>query len=161
MTSEARYALDVAMVWAATALLVGSCVLAWFKGRQAERFGALLYFASALFDFVMRIGTGQNLAIVPELLVDALVAVGFLVLAIRYNSLWLGAAMMLKGVQLALHATHLTDESDIYIAGWNIYALSLNAVTVAISLTILLGTIASIRARRQAASEQPPAAMAN
>jgi hypothetical protein len=82
------------------------------------------------------------------LFLDAPVAVVFLVLAIRYNSLWLGAAMMFKGVQLSLHATHLTDEADSKIAGANVYSLELCFVSLLISAALIGGTFAAIRERR-------------
>ena len=149
MTSEARFLVNASVITVVDGLLLGACLFAWIKGRPAERLGATVYFVSALISIGLAVAGGKLDQIVSELLFDALVAVGFLVLAIRYNSLWLGAAMMLKGVQLALHATHLTDEADMHLGAFNVYALSLDVVSVLISLTIIGGTAASIRGRRR------------
>ncbi len=153
MTPEARFVVNTLIFVGGNGLLVASCLLAWIRGGLAERLGAGLYFASASFDVAIRLATGQALAIVPELMFDGLVAVGFLVLAIRYNSLWLGAAMMLKGVQLALHAAHLTDGADLHIGPFNVYTLSLGVVSMLISSTIIAGTIAGMRSRRRTRPE--------
>ncbi len=130
--------------------MLGACIFAWVKGRAAERYGAALYFFSCVVALVMEFMVGSALPI-TELLFDGVVAAGFLILAIRYNSLWLGAAMMIKGVQLAMHATHLTDADDPHFAGMNLYAVSLDLINLMISFTIIGGTLASTRARRKAA----------
>ena len=104
-------------------------------------------------------GFGLNWqAVVLEMVCDSCAAAGFLVLALRYNSVWLGAAMMVKGAQLALHATHLTDHEDPHVAGANLYALGLTVISFAILGIILAGTIASVGARRRAASTPAGAA---
>lgn len=148
MTSEARFILSWVVAEAINALLVGSCVFAIIKGRPAERLGGLLYLVSFLFDTAVVLLAWKFTQQLPMLMFDAAVAVGFLVLAIRYNNLWLGAVMMLKGAQLALHATHLTDEADVSVGGWNLYFMGLNTISVMISSTLILATRASLRARR-------------
>ncbi len=62
--------------------------------------------------------------------------------------------MMIKGVQLAMHATHLTDADDPHFAGMNLYAVSLDLINLMISFTIIGGTLASTRARRKAAPQR-------
>ena len=150
MSSEARLFINItslALTWGA---LLGACIFAWIKGRTAERYGASLYFFSAAATMGVSIATGQDLPIVPDLLFDAAVAFGFLALAIRYNNLWLGAALLLKGIQLAMHATRLTDEADPYIGKVNLYIVSLDLISFFISMTILGGTLSSLRERRRA-----------
>jgi hypothetical protein len=137
-------AVVLTLVWGT---LVAACVLAWWKGRIAERVGATLYFVSALIHVGLYYATGQSVPPIPELFGDAVVAFGFLVLAIRYNSLWLGVAMLAKGLQLSLHATHLTDHVDPVIGHLNLYLASLDAVSVAISGSILAGTVSAMRGR--------------
>lgn len=158
MHSEARLYINTAVI----ALLVGAllfvCIFAWLKGRRAEQLGATIYFVSALVTYAFDFMTGGPPPIVVELAFDTLVAIGFLMLAISYNNLWLGAAMIIKGMQLAVHATHLTDIDDPYLAGFNLYAASLNLISLLILLTILGGTLASIRSRRSAIS-RPSAAI--
>jgi len=144
MHSEARLFLNTAV----TAIFVGTllfvCILTWFRGRSAERIGAALFCVSVFVTYAFEIVTGAPPPIVIELAFDTLVALGFLLLAIRYNNLWLGAAMIIKGLQLAVHATHLTDVTDPYFAGFNLYAASLNLISLLILLTILGGALANI-----------------
>lgn len=155
MTSGAQFILGWSLVVVLDVLLLGSCVFAIVKGRPAERFGGALYLGSALLDTVVGLATGQTSPQVQELMLDALVAFGYLALAIRYNNLWLGAVMMLKGAQLALHAVHMTDDSDMHIGMWNLYVLALDFVSLLISSTLILGTLASLRERRR--QQQRPA----
>jgi hypothetical protein len=154
MTSEARFLINITFMVSIDGLLVFSCLFAWLKGGPPERWGATLYFVSAVLSMAVAILTGDAYPEVAMLIFEGIVALGFLGLAIRYNSLWLGAAMMLKGVQLALHASHLTDSSDFKIGIFKIYPLLLDAVSTAISLTILFGTIASLRDRKRPRSSR-------
>jgi hypothetical protein len=154
MHSEARLFVNAVVIALGVGVLVSVCVLSWIKGRRAERFGAALYGGSVIVTFLFEIATGGPPPIAVELGFDTLVAIGFLMLAIGYNNLWLGAAMIIKGVQLAVHATHLTDVNDPYFAGFNLYAASLNLISLLILLTILGGTVASIRSRRTDAARQ-------
>ena len=149
MTSEARLIGNMAFIVVGNGVLIGSCLFAWLKGRPAERYGGLVYFASAVLDVLLALITRNALPIEQELFIDGLAAVGFLFLALRYNSLWLGAAMMLKGIQLALHAFHLTGDADPRIGPLNVYILALDVGAYLISGTLIAGTIASIRARRR------------
>ena len=155
MSSEARFIFNVCMLVVLLAAMVATLLLAWLGGRPAERLGASLYGASFFGTMALEIFTGQSLPVVPELFLDTLVAFGFLVLSIYYNNLWLGAAMMIKGLQLGMHATHLTDVTDPIFDGLNMYAVGLNFVSLMILLTIMGGTIATMRARRASRRSQP------
>jgi|WetSurMetagenome_2_1015567.scaffolds.fasta_scaffold750080_1 hypothetical protein len=147
MSSEARFLINVIGFALVDGLLIVACVFAWLKGGAAERYGASLYFLSALLSLAVAVLTRDSYPIVPMLVFEGLVALGFLALAVRYNSLWLGAAMMLKGAQLALHASHLTDNTEAKIGIFKAYPLLLNGISIAISLSILFGTVASLKAR--------------
>lgn len=155
MHSEARLFLNIAVtaIFVGTLLLV--CVLTWLKGRSAERIGTALFCVSVFVTYAFEIVTGAPPPIVIELAFDTLVALGFLLLAIGYNNLWLGAAMIIKGMQLAVHATHLTDVNDPYFAGFNLYAASLNLISLLILLTILGGTLATIFGKQAATRPHP------
>jgi len=142
-------------------VFIGPALFAWFKGGPAERYGAALYMASVLGGIFPVMIAGYNLPSLAELVLDGLVAAGFLWLAIRYNSLWLGAAMMIKGVQLGLHAMHLTDTTDPRsFHGANLYLLALDVVSLMISLTIFFAALASMRTRRKARVSRAAAAPA-
>lgn len=150
MSSEARFFINVVGFALVDGLLILSCALAWLKGGAAERWGATLYFGSAVISVAIAFVTHNSYAEAPMLVFEGLVAIGFLALAIRYNSLWLGAAMMLKGAQLALHASHLTEGTDARIGQVKFYPLALDAISISISLTLLYGVIAGVRARSRA-----------
>ncbi len=155
MTSEARFILNAIVVGIGELLPVATCLFAWFKGGWAERLGAGLYGLSVLGTAGVEIVTGQATPVTAELFFDTAVAVGFLVLAIRFNNLWLGAVMMVKGVQLAVHATRLTDGEDAVAAGVNLYAASLNLISLVICLILAGGTLATMRKRAKQRAADP------
>ncbi len=157
MSSEARFLINTIVVGIGILLPVASCIFAWVKGGKAERHGASLFFAAGMGTLTFEMLTHQATPVIAELTLDSTVAIGFLVLAIRYNNLWVGAAMMIKGLQLAVHATHLTDDADPMFAGFNLYAASLNLISLVLCLILIGGTFASIRrrCRDRKATEQP------
>lgn len=149
MSREALY-----FTWMSiTALYVAAIIFvlgfALLRGRSAEKYGALVYFASVVLSTIVNVVWSSDRAVIFEMTCDAAAAVGFLLLALRFNSLWLGAAMMVKGVQLALHATHLTDHQDLVVAGTNVYALGLTLISFVILGIIFGGTLASVRHGRR------------
>ncbi len=134
-------------------LPAAASLFAWLKGAQAEKFGSTIYAASVLGTTFIEMITGQATPVGEELFLDTAVAVGFLALAIRYNSLWLGAAMMAKGLQLAIHATRLTDGEDSFSGGVNLYALGLNVIALLIVGILVSGTIVTMTRRNRARRE--------
>lgn len=118
--------------------------LAFVKGGPAERWGGgamvLEWVVEWLVDLV---GTFHGMAVVPTLMLDFALAVALLVLALRYGRLWLGAAMIIQSVMLALHAMALSDDSPAFY----VYATFLNACTCLIVGSLLLGLISSWRRR--------------
>ncbi|MDO8910729.1 MAG: hypothetical protein Q8N10_10605 [Phenylobacterium sp.] len=85
---------------------------------------------------------------VPHLVLDGVLALSFLVLAVRYASLWIGAVMLLQGVQFSLHAYFFVTK----LVPGRTYAIVNNLVTWGTLLGILLGTLAVLRATRAARS---------
>ena len=141
MTPEARFIVVLTLFAAFFGGLVIVCILAWLKGRPAERYAATYYLVSVAGTTVLELITGKATPAVPELFLDASVAICFLWLAIRYNNLWLGGAMMVKGLQLALHSIHLTDGSDPSFGGVNLYAAGLSLISFVIVVIIGAGTV--------------------
>ncbi len=158
MHMGARFLINAALFLVLGGGMIGVCAFALVKGRPAERYGAAMYGLAVLLSFAIEGVTGEAIPVLPLLLLDGLVAVGFLFLSIRYNNLWLGAAMMIKGVQLAVHATHLTDVDDPYFAGLNMYGAALDLVSLMILLTILGATLATVAERRKAKASAAAAA---
>jgi hypothetical protein len=147
MNSEARFVINTIVIGLGALLPAGACLFAWIKGGPAERYGSTLFGGAIVFTIVCQMITGQSTPVTLELFLDTAVAVGFLALAIRYNNLWLGAAMMIKGMQLAVHATRLTDGEDAIVGGVDLYAASLNLIALLICLILAGGTAATMRRR--------------
>ena len=165
MTSGTRLLANILTLVLIYGGIISVTVFAWFKGRPAERYGAALFAASSFSILAPEMWTGQAVPIIPEVLLDTAVAIAFLVLAIRYNNLWLGAAMIVKGIQLAINGSHLTESEDPYLGAINLYAASLNLITLVILIIFLSATIASVRQRRNSQGgrpvNSPPAAAAS
>jgi hypothetical protein len=133
--------------WGATLLV---CALAWWKGGRPEQLGAALKLATSLIALGVHHLLKQDSISIALLTADGLLAVGFLALAIRYASLWLGAAMLLQAAQFSLHAWYLVSglERDRF------YAIANNLVTVSILVCILVGTLLAWRRRSTAVAGQ-------
>jgi hypothetical protein len=150
MTSEARFLLNAIPIVLAFGILGGSCLFAWLKGKPAEQFGIAFYTVCFLLMVGFETFTGERLPTVPTLLLDTLIAFAFLLLAVIYNSLWLGFAMILQGVGLGLHAMHLTVTGAVQPGQIDVYALGNNLVSLGILVTFVAGTWISMRSRRKA-----------
>lgn len=120
---------------------------AWWKGGRPEQYGATLKVATSLIVLAVHHLLKQDSISLALLTADGLLAVGFLALAIRYSSLWTGAAMLLQAGQFSLHAWYLVSglERD------RLYAVTNNLITIGILLCILVGTLIAWRRRIRAA----------
>jgi hypothetical protein len=85
---------------------------------------------------------------------DGLLAVGFLVVAVRYSSLWLGGAMMCQAVAFGAHAMRMSDGARIYWHGANVYILIINIASYLVLAVLIGGVLATIRRRRLAEREK-------
>lgn len=123
------------------------CLFGLLKGGPPERFGAGLALVIAVaFQIVNVVVTPVEARPVPHLILDGILALGFLVLAVRYASLWLGAVMLLQGVQFSLHAYFFVTK---LVPGLT-YAVINNLVTWGTLVGILAGTLAYRHQRRAA-----------
>ena len=77
---------------------------AWLKGGWPERIGSSLNLVAAVLFFVLQRLFAPTALNTSLLVIDGLLGVGFLILALRYTSLWIGAAMLLQAAQFSLHA---------------------------------------------------------
>jgi hypothetical protein len=137
------------------ALLAAVCAFAWFQGTTADRLGCGIYCMAWIIALAFEFVAGDEFPLAAVLTMDALAATGFLILAIRYNNLWLGAAMMLQGVQLGLHAISYTS-TDLRLFGYNLFALMLNLISLLILITIAGGVGASAVKRRRERRHRMP-----
>jgi len=126
---------------------LGVLAFAWFKGGLPERYGASLKVVTSAAALGAHHLLKQDSISVALLTLDGLLAVGFLALAIRYASLWIGAAMLLQAGQFSLHAWYLVGE----MPRDRFYAIANNLVTIGILLCILVGTTIAWTRRRRAA----------
>jgi hypothetical protein len=116
---------------------------ALWKGGPAERIGASLNLLCAIATELAHMIWVPEDAVLPLLMIDFALAFGFLMLAVRFASIWLGAAMILQAVQFSLHAWYMITERahDLFYFRVN------NLDTVGITLMLVIGTVLSWRRR--------------
>jgi len=127
-------------------VLLGTCLYAWFKGAAPERIGAALLLLGTIAALLFQVTLSDTARVTPTLIGEGLLALGFLILAIRYASLWLGGAMILQGIQFSLHAFYIVMERH---HDW-LFAAVTNLVTFGIIICIVLGTTLTWRRTRAA-----------
>jgi hypothetical protein len=93
--------------------LLGASLFAVIRGGLSERLGAILIALSWLAEYSMSF-LFQNIfsAEAQEmilLITDAALALGLLVLALRFAKIWLGFAMLMLSGELALHGVAMGD----------------------------------------------------
>ena len=130
-------------IWVA---ILAVCMFGIFKGGSAERLGAGLTVSIALAFQVLNVALPEETRPVPHLVLDGVLALGFLALSVRYASLWLGGVMLLQGVQFSLHAYFFVTK----LAPNLTYAVVNNLVTCGTLIGILIGTLGFLRANRAA-----------
>lgn len=128
-------------------VLVAILAMAWLRGGQAERLGSLLVLVAAVIAIAVHVAGREDLK--PMLLLgdEAFLAVGFLLLALRYTSVWLGVAMLLQAAQFSLHAYYLVAERP----HDRLYSTINNIDTLGVLACILVGTLLAWRKRAGAA----------
>jgi hypothetical protein len=127
-------------------VLLGTCLYAWLKGAAPERLGAAFLLLATVAARAIDMGLPLDDRQAPTLVGEGLLALGFLVLAIRYASLWLGGAMILQGMQFSLHAFYIVMEKP----HDRLFAIVSNLVTLGIVICILVGTTVTWRRRTAA-----------
>jgi len=123
---------------------------ALFRGGRPEQIGASINLACAIAAELAHMVWGPEDSSVPLLLIDFALALGFLLLAVRFASIWLGAAMLLQAAQFSLHAWYIVEERphDLFYFRVN------NIDTIGISLVLVIGTVMAWRRRRRMAREE-------
>lgn len=134
-------------------VLILVCVLVLAKGARPERIAALLVAASWSGLLVWQALSRQKVPEMALLVSDFVVATGFLLLAVRYASLWLGAGMLFQGAAFAMHLLHLSDPGE----NLRTYVMTVNLLSYAVLATIggaaAVTWRARIRARKSAAPQ--------
>jgi hypothetical protein len=133
--------------WAVT--LVVSAFALW-KGDGAVRPAALTHLCVGLATLLIHPRFGDIGGESALLAIDFASAVIFLLLAVRFANLWIGAAMLLESSQFALHAYYLVME----LPHDRLHAWINNTSDEGVLLCILLGAILAIRRRMTLAREE-------
>jgi hypothetical protein len=145
--------------------IFSSSAIALWKGGPAERLSVAMYFAVWGLETVASPAADHYPLIFAyfKLTADLLIAAGFLVLALRYSSLWLAGAMIAQGLCAATHAFHLEDDQAQNQLVWNgmsVWLMSNNIFTLMVFWMLLGGTIATwrnrVRNRRAAGAAATP-----
>lgn len=115
----------------------------FWKGGPAERGGMVLIVVSWVGMLLAQAVTGQVVPEVPFLISDVALSLGFLILAVRFGSLWLGLAMCAQAVLFALHLLRFEDE----FVRRRSYLVCVNSLSYCVLLIVALGAAASWRRR--------------
>jgi hypothetical protein len=113
---------------------------AWWKGGRPERIGSLFNAICSLGAVVFQAVTHEALGTIPILVADGLLATGFLILAFRYASLWLAAAMVLQAASFLIHASLLMGLLPPANPPHYYYYAAMNILGGLVMIVILLGT---------------------
>jgi hypothetical protein len=131
--------------------LVLCCGFAIWKGGAPERLGAILIAASWAVTLVAAAVTRSYMPATAFLVSDGVMAVGLLILAVRYSSLWMGAAMLVQAIVLSLHGGYFAAERSELSRHWlHLYVLGKNLGSGALLLILLSATVTSVLGRRMA-----------
>lgn len=128
-------------------VLVGVLVLACWKGGQAERMGAVIVLGGAAYALLVHLVAPKGATAPLLLLGEGAMGGGFLFLALRHMSPWLGVAMLLQAIQFSLHAYYLVGD----LPRGRTYAVVNNLDSMGVLLCILIGTALAWRKRVRAA----------
>jgi hypothetical protein len=117
--------------------------IALWKGDAATRIAAGAYGCLEIATMIVHPHVGDASGETILLAADFACAVIFLIMAVRYASLWLGAAMLFQAAQFSLHAYYLVMDRkhDLMHAWIN------NADDWGILISMFIGTILAIRHR--------------
>jgi signal transduction histidine kinase len=136
------------LVYALLGANVGVAVFAIWKGDAAVRWAAVTQIGASyisLFNFVLGPEWNQTF----ELATGLVSAVVYLLLAVRFANLWIGAAMLLQAAEFSLDAFYLVTDRPLD----HLHAWVNNTCEWGIVLCILLGAVLAILRRMTLARE--------
>ena len=80
------------------------CILAWWRGAAAEKYGSLIILVANIVANIAMTLTYPHFPGFSMCAIDFALASGLLFIALRYSSFWLGGAMILQSIALCLQA---------------------------------------------------------
>lgn len=125
-----------------------ACAFAFWKGGPAERIGAVVILCAMLAPPLAHAVVPASLLPVVDLTFDGLVGVAFLLLILRYGSVWLGITMLLYAGQFALHSFYFVTQKP----ADRLHAEVNNLVFLGVSLSLWLGAVLAWRRQRRLAA---------
>jgi hypothetical protein len=135
-------------------LLAGTALFAALKGGPPERLGVGMIVAAWIGAIVAHELTRPASPVLAFLILDGLVTVGFLIVAVRYSSLWLGGAMICQAISFGAHAIRLSEADDLTRQSSYLYLAVTNIVGFLVLFILIGGTFATIARRRRADREK-------
>ena len=131
-----------------TAAAICACVVAWIRGGPGARI------ATAVFGLgwcgsaaVVLAIPGQNNDLLSVLVWDLTPAVTFLLLAVRYNNLWFGAATIAQGWQIGLRTMDMTLPESPHSVIHLSLAAGVNALNLVMMATLVGAAVSETRGR--------------
>jgi hypothetical protein len=126
----------------------GVAFFATWKGDSAVRWAAIVQLCNSVDPLVAgALGSDWNQTI--ELAAGLVAAAIYLLLAVRFANLWIGAAMLLQAAEFSLDSFYLVTDRPLD----HLHAWINNTCEWGIVLSILLGAVLSINRRRSVARE--------
>jgi hypothetical protein len=129
-------------------ILAATLCFAWWQGGTAERYAASTIGLTWLAALIGQAITGEAIPALTILLADWALAIGLLALALRYRSTWLGFALMVQGASMTLHAMYFQEPGR----HPNYYLVGIDALSLAMLVLLVVGTLLAMRSRRVVAA---------
>lgn len=139
--------MTISPISAALAILgLAGCGFALWKGGPAERGGGGVMLANLVILWVADLVDPAASSGVLGLVVDGATAAGFLIIALRFGSLWIGGAMLAYAAQFALHSFYFVTERPMD----NLHAVVNNCIFSIVMWCLVIGAVLEMRRRARA-----------
>ena len=138
------------LFYISVAATLGISAFGLWKGDSAVRYAVAIRLAVELATLIINPKLGDVGGESALLVVDFGFAVILLFLAVRFASLWIGAAMILQAAQFSLHAYYLVME----LPHDRLHAWINNTDDWGIVISLCVGTILAMRRRKALAREE-------
>ncbi len=139
-----------ALIWASSpgSLLI-VCILAWWRGAAAEKYGSLVILIANLIANIAMTLTYPRFPGFSMCAIDFALASTLLFIAFKYSSIWLGGAMLLQSIALCLQAFDFVGDGP----SITVHYVVNDGISYTMIACLVAGLVGSWRAR--AARPQP------